>query len=313
MACSPADESIPGETNQLRGLLEEWAGEFLGRAAGGIGLDRIGLLETLLGARICRKLGIYRLPDDFVLSVVIPVFNEAPTIERVVQRVRSTGLPLEIILVDDGSTDGSSEVLARLREEQSDLIVSIHASNQGKGSALRTGLEVATGDVVVIQDADMEYDPQDFHLLLQPIVEGRADVVYGSRYANHDRAVSPFWHQAANQLITLLTGLCTGRRFTDVETCYKMFRRDLIRSITPTLRERRFGIEIELTAKLCRLPGVRFHERPINYDRRWYAEGKKIGWRDGLWALWCIARYCFEPNRISAKPNSINARESKRG
>ena len=172
-----------------------------------------------------------------------------------------------------------------------DLKVIFHPENQGKGAALSTGFSHASGAVVVIQDADMEYDPHDFRSLLQPIIEDRADVVYGSRFSGADRAVSPYWHRAANLLITVMTSVRLGYKFSDVETCYKMFRRELIQEIAPDLREQRFGIEIEITIKLARKNNVRFLERPISYDRRSYAEGKKIGWRDGLAALWCILRY----------------------
>ncbi|MCU0961499.1 MAG: glycosyltransferase family 2 protein [Pirellulaceae bacterium] len=252
----------------------------------------VELLHGLLGADVCRRLGIYRLPADFVLSVVIPIFNEAQTIEQVVARVRASELPVELILVDDGSTDGTRDVLARLGEAP-DCRVLLHDRNRGKGAAIRTGLAAARGQVVVIQDADLEYDPRDLRLLLQPIVEDAADVVYGSRFIHNDRPVSPLWHQGANKLITFCASLASGHRFTDVETCYKMFRRALIEPLVPTLREQRFGIEIELTFKLLRQPGVRFYERPIHYARRSYAQGKKIGWRDGVAALWCVARYAL--------------------
>ncbi len=204
--------------------------------------------------------------------------------------MRSTGLPLELVLVDDGSTDGTREVLGKY-ESEPDCRVIFHERNCGKGAALKSGMLAATGDVLVIQDADMEYDPRDFRLLLQPIIEGQADVVYGSRFIHNDRPVSPLWHQGANLFITFFAVLMSGYKFTDVETCYKMFRSDLIRDIIPGLREKRFGIEIELTMKLARKQGVRFFERPIQYERRSYAEGKKIGWRDGIAALWCILRY----------------------
>jgi len=253
-------------------------------------VDRVELLERLIGQDVCWRLGIYHLPADFLLSVVIPVYNEARTVEKVIERVRATQLPLEIILVDDGSTDGTRDVLEAIRSAE-DLKIVFHERNQGKGAALRTGFLEATGDVVVIQDADMEYDPQDFRFLLQPILSNVADVVYGSRFSGPDRAVSPLWHLTANKVITALFNLFHGHRFTDVETCYKLFRRELIQRIAPTLREKRFGIELELTAKLLQGPEVRFFERPISYSRRSYAEGKKIGWRDGLWALWCIIRY----------------------
>ncbi len=252
--------------------------------------QQVALLHRLLGADVCRQLGIYQLAEGFLLSVVVPVYNEAQTIEQVIARVRATGLPIEIILVDDGSTDGTRDVLARMMHDP-DCRVILHDGNQGKGGAVKTGLSAAQGDVVVIQDADMEYDPRDLRLLLQPILEGEADVVYGSRFIHNDRPVSPLWHQGVNQLITFCAQLVSGYRFTDVETCYKMCRREVLQDIVPTLREKRFGIEIELTFKLVRQPGVRFFERPIRYARRSYAEGKKIGWRDGFAALWCILRY----------------------
>ena len=264
--------------------------------------ERVELLRRILGDDVCRQLGVYHLPDGFLLSVVIPVFNEAQTIEQVMARVRATELPLEMILVDDGSTDGTRDVLQRVAHAE-DCRVILHDVNQGKGAAVRTGLAAARGDVVVIQDADMEYDPRDLRLLLQPIVENEANVVYGSRFIHNDRSVSPLWHQGANQLITFCAVLVSGYRFTDVETCYKMFRRELLDRIAPPLREKRFGIEIELTFKLVRQPGVRFFERPIRYARRSYAEGKKIGWRDGFAALWCILRY-----GLSRSPRKLDAR-----
>lgn len=252
--------------------------------------DRTTLLKRLLGTRLCQQLSVYDLPADFLLSVVIPVYNEARTIEKIIDRVRGVGIPCEIILVDDGSSDGTREVLDRLRGE-ADLKIIFHEQNQGKGAALRTGFLEATGDVLVIQDADMEYDPHDYWPLLQPILDNRADVVYGSRFTNSDRQVSPLWHQTANEFITFCSNLFSGLKFTDVETCYKMFRREVIQELAPLLREKRFGIEIELTAKLAKNRKLRFQERPISYHRRSYAEGKKIGWRDGIAALWCIVRY----------------------
>ncbi|MGE0757950.1 MAG: glycosyltransferase family 2 protein [Pirellulaceae bacterium] len=246
--------------------------------------------EQLLGADTCRRLGIFQLPRDFVLTVVIPCYNEQDTVREVIDRLRDTRLPCELVLVDDGSTDGTREVLRQL-EDSADVKVVYHERNQGKGAALRTGFLHATGDVVVVQDADLEYDPRDLRYLLQPIMEGVADVVYGSRFSGPDRHVAPLWHLAANTLITRLFSLRHGWRFTDVETCYKMFRRSVIQQIAPQLRERRFGIELEMTARALRIPGIRFVERPISYVRRTFAQGKKIGWRDGIAALWCICRY----------------------
>ena len=246
--------------------------------------------QSLLSPEACRRLGLIPIPPGFVLSVVIPCYNEAGTIEKVIQRVRDTGLPCELIVVDDGSTDGTRDVLRNL-PSQPDLRIIFHDRNQGKGAALCTGFKHATGSVVTVQDADLEYDPRDFRPLLQPIIEDVADVVYGSRFSGPDRHVGPLWHLAVNQIITKFFSLRHGYQFTDVETCYKVFRRSLIQSIASDLRERRFGIELELTAKLLRKRDVRFYERPISYSRRTFAQGKKIGWRDGIAALWCILKY----------------------
>lgn len=282
------DDDLASAT--LRDAVLRLADELQSQAVEGISSDRVELLERLIGRDACRQLRIYALPADFVLSVVIPIYNEAKTLEKVIARVRATRLPMEIICVDDGSQDGTREVLERLASEQ-DIKAVFHNKNRGKGAALRTGFIEATGDVVVVQDADMEYDPQDLRLLLEPILDDSADVVYGSRFSGPDRAVSPLWHLAANKLITNLFNVFHGHRFTDVETCYKLFRRELIQEVAPKLRENRFGIELEMTARLLKNRDIRFHERPIRYARRSYAEGKKIGWRDGLWALWCIVRY----------------------
>lgn len=256
---------------------------------------RVAALERLLGTPLCRKLGIFNLPPSFRLSVVMPVYNEVNTIGIIIERVRSVGIPCEIIAVDDGSKDGTRDRLRALADAEqpsdSPLRVFLHERNQGKGAAIKTGFLEAKGDVVVIQDADMEYNPQDFWLLLAPIIDDEADVVYGSRFSHNDGPVLHFWHTTANQFITTLANLRWDKRLTDVETCYKMARRTLIDEIAPTLRERRFGVELELTAKLARKKGVRFFERPISYAGRSYAEGKKIGWRDGLSAIRCILRY----------------------
>ena len=242
-----------------------------------------------LGRDACRKLGVFELPDSFVLSVVVPVFNESGTVAEVVQRLRETGIPMQIILIDDGSKDGTLQAMNSLADSH-DVIVIAHENNRGKGAAIRSGFARATGDIVVIQDADQEYDPSDFRYLLQPLILGEADVAYGTRYGHYDRQLSPWWHQAVNGFLSLLASVAIGIRLSDVETCYKMMPREHLQQILPQLQENRFGIEIELTARLARL-GVRFTERPIRYRHRWYDEGKKIGWVDGLRALWCIFKY----------------------
>ena len=246
--------------------------------------------ERLLGKAACERLAIYALPEGFRLSVIIPVFNEAATVARVVQRVRDTGLPLEIILVNDGSSDGTAGAIESLANEDVSIRAISHSVNQGKGAAIRTGMDVASGDVLVVQDADLEYNPEDLRYLLQPIVNDEADVVYGTRYGHTDRQISPWWHERMNGLITMLANIAIGLRLEDVETCYKMMRRDSIVPLIPKLRENRFGIEIELTARLARQK-IRFAQRRIRYHHRWYDEGKKIGWRDGVSALWCIFYY----------------------
>jgi glycosyltransferase involved in cell wall biosynthesis len=250
-------------------------------------------MQAELGPDACRKLAIFALPDGFCLSVVVPVFNESGTVAEVVARLRGTGLPMQIILVDDGSHDGTLQAINALVESDDrsdDILVIAHPQNRGKGAAIRSGFERASGDIVVIQDADREYDPGDFRYLLQPLISGEADVAYGTRYGHYDRQLSPWWHQAVNGLISWLASLAIGIRLSDVETCYKMVPIEHLRAILPELREMRFGIEIELTARLARR-GLRFTERPIRYQHRWYEEGKKIGWRDGIAALWCIVKY----------------------
>jgi glycosyltransferase involved in cell wall biosynthesis len=254
------------------------------------GAERVEMAERLLGRSACRRIGIYRLPPGFMLSVVIPVYNELRTIAEVVDRVRNSGVPTEIIIVDDGSTDGTRELL-KTWQGAPDLKVIMHEVNQGKGSALRTGFSHATGDVVIVQDADLEYDPAEFEKLIQPIVDDEADVVFGSRFTGDNQRVLYFWHSIGNKVLTLLSNAMTNLNLTDMETCYKAFRRDVIQRIAPTLREQRFGIEPELTAKVAAMPGIRVYERSISYRGRTYAEGKKITWRDGFRALYCIIRY----------------------
>jgi len=249
-----------------------------------------GQLRQWLGPDLSRRLGLYPLPPDLRVSVVVPVYNEKATVEEIVRRVRAVSIPKEIILVDDGSTDGTRERLA-LMEGQPDLRVFYHERNQGKGAALKTGFGHATGDVVIIQDADLEYDPIHYPQLIQPIVEGVADVVYGSRFiATGPHRVLYFWHLVANRLLTTLSNMFTDLNLTDMETCYKAFRREVIQQIGPTLKEKRFGVEPELTAKVARR-GFRIYEVGITYFGRTYGEGKKIKLRDAFRALWCILRY----------------------
>ncbi len=272
--------------NQLRDALQQWQ-----RDANIVGeSERVEFLQALLGPAVCRLLGIYRLPENFLLSVVIPVYNEAGTVAEVIRRVRDCGVPCELIVVDDGSTDTTRDVLAEYRD-QAGFTLLLHATNQGKGAALKTGFAHARGDVVIVQDADLEYDPAEIPRLIQPIVEGQADVVFGSRFIGESHRVLYYWHWTGNRLLTFLSNLSTNLNLSDIETCYKAFRREVIQQIGPTLQEKRFGIEPELTAKVARIPGIRIYERPISYSGRTYAQGKKIGWRDGFRALWCILRY----------------------
>lgn len=246
-------------------------------------------MHQLLGNHACTKLAIYSLPTDFVLTVIVPIYNELATLHGVVERLRSTEMPMQIVLVDDGSTDGTGAAVDALGSSQ-DITVIRHPQNLGKGAAIRSGVAQATGNMIVIQDADREYDPADFRALLQPLLAGEADIAYGTRYGHYDRQVSPWWHQAVNQFITNLASIAIGLRLSDVETCYKMASREHFQAILGELTEARFGIEIELTARWARR-GLRFTERPIRYQHRWYDAGKKIGWRDGVRALWCIAKY----------------------
>jgi glycosyltransferase involved in cell wall biosynthesis len=221
------------------------------------------------------------------LSVVMPIYNEFATVSSSIARVRAVPISIELVCVDDGSTDGTRDVLARLKNEgQIDQLV-LQPQNQGKGAAVRTGIKAATGDVIVIQDADLEYDPADLSVLLQPILEGRADAVFGSRFLGGPHRVLYFWHRVGNGVLTLLSNMFTDLNLTDMETCYKMARADLMKSLP--LRTDRFGIEPELTARLAQAR-ARIYEVPISYDGRTYAEGKKIGWRDGVAAFWHIFR-----------------------
>lgn len=225
--------------------------------------------------------------DRITLSVLIPVFNEFRTVERLLRRVRASPLRLEVIVVDDGSSDGTRELLPRLREEGLIDVLVLHPENRGKGAALRTGLGHATGDVVVVQDADLEYDPAEYPVLVEPILRGQADAVYGSRFLGGPHRVLYFWHRVGNGVLTLLSNVFTDVNLTDMETCYKVMRRDLVQTFP--LRSNRFGFEPEVTARLAQ-SGARIYEVPISYHGRSYAEGKKIGWKDGVSAIWTILR-----------------------
>jgi glycosyltransferase involved in cell wall biosynthesis len=223
------------------------------------------------------------------LSVVIPCFNEAATIERIVERVAlHAPAGTELIVVDDGSTDGSAAVL-REKIAGRAARVFFHEKNRGKGAALRTGFAAATGDVVLVQDADLEYDPRDYAKILAPILEGRADVVFGSRFVGGDsHRVLYFWHSVGNRFLTLVSNMFTNLNLTDMEVCYKAFRREVLQSFE--LSEDRFGWEPEITARVARR-GCRVYEVGVSYSGRTYAEGKKVGWTDGVHALWCIVKY----------------------
>lgn len=232
-----------------------------------------------------------RSKDDraMKLSVVIPCYNERATIESVVEAVRSAPLKdVEIIIVDDGSTDGTKELLQGKPPGWVDKLV-LQERNFGKGAALRAGFQAATGDLVVVQDADLEYDPKEYPLLVSPIVEDRADVVFGSRFmGGRPHRVVYFWHMVGNRFLTLLSNMFTNLNLTDMETCYKVFRRELLQRIT--IEEDRFGVEPELVAKIART-GARIYEVGISYHGRTYAQGKKIGWKDGIAAIYAIVKY----------------------
>jgi len=236
------------------------------------------------------------------VSVVIPAYNEAATIERLLKRVAEVPVGKEVIVVDDGSSDGTRDLLGELEDRGLIDQLLLHRRNRGKGAALRTGFAHATGDVVIVQDADLEYDPGAIPTLLGPIADGRADAVYGSRFMGGPRRVLFFWHTLGNRFLTLLSNALTNLNLTDMETCQKMVRTDLLRSLPLTVD--RFGIEPEITARLAQA-GARIYELPISYDGRSYAEGKKIGWKDGVSAIWFILK-C---NLTGPRPEPWTGRE----
>jgi glycosyltransferase involved in cell wall biosynthesis len=247
------------------------------------------LLQRLLGEGPCRQLGIYPIPEGFKLSVAVPVYNEKDWIREIVRRIQAVPIPKEIIIVDDCSTDGTRDILRELANDE--IRVFYQPFNQGKGAALRECFKHCTGTVVVVQDADLEYDPAEYPRLIQPIIDNKADVVFGSRFIGDSHRVLYFWHSVANKMLTTLSNMFTNLNLTDMETCYKVFRREVLEGIS--LKSNRFGFEPEITAKIARRrhPSWRVYEIPISYSGRTYEEGKKIGLMDAFNALYCILRY----------------------
>lgn len=233
------------------------------------------------------------------VSIIIPCYNEVGTLEELLNRVQQAQVgEKEIILVDDGSTDGTRELIRTRLNELADKVV-FHAANKGKGAAIRTGIEACTGDIILIQDADLEYSPGDYPKLLAPILDGNADVVYGSRFVGGDsHRVLYFWHSVANKFLTLMSNVFTNLNLTDMEVCYKVFRREILEGIT--IEECRFGFEVEITAKIAKT-GCRIYEVGVSYAGRTYEQGKKISWVDGVRALWCILKYNLKPSPKRAR------------
>ncbi len=290
-------------------------------------------IRRVLGETVCRRLGLIEFPPDLKLSVVVPVYNERDSVREILRRIQAVRIPKEIILIDDFSTDGTRDILQKIEQEErerqaevgrrngdhvprvqqadggetqsnagpktvsppspmNEIRVLYHDRNRGKGAALRTGFAHVKGTIVIVQDADLEYDPAEYAQLIAPINDGRADVVFGSRFIGDTHRVLLFWHYLGNKFLTTLSNMFTGLNLTDMETCYKVFRRQALDAISPTLKSNRFGFEPEVTAKIAKR-GLRVYELPISYSGRDYSEGKKITWKDGIQALWCIVRYQF--------------------
>lgn len=230
------------------------------------------------------------------LSILIPAYNEESTIISILEELNNVelnySLEKELIIINDSSTDRTKELIEDFALKNPDLDINLHTHdyNMGKGAAIHSAIELATGNYIVIQDADLEYDPNEYNILLKPIIKGQADVVYGSRFmGGNPHRILFFWHSIGNRFLTTLSNAFTNLNLTDMETCYKMFRAEIIKSLE--LKEKRFGFEPEVTAKICRIPGIRIYEVGISYYGRTYAEGKKINWKDGMRALWCIFKY----------------------
>ncbi len=221
-----------------------------------------------------------------LLSVIMPVFNEETTIEKIIDQVLREPTDKELIIVDDCSQDGTREILGKIKNDKIKII--LHDTNQGKGAAIRTAISHISGDIAIVQDADLEYNPQEYSRLIKPILEDKADVVYGSRFRGAEQRVLFFWHYLANKMLTLVSNMLTNLNLSDMETCYKAFRSTIIKQMD--IQSNRFGVEPELTAKIARL-GCRVYEVPISYYGRDYSEGKKITWKDGFSAIWCIIKY----------------------
>ena len=269
-------------------------------------LEWYNALRRTLGEAACRQLGFYVIPNELLLSVVIPVYNERDTLQGLLDRVMQVPIRKEIVLVDDCSKDGTRDLLKQLEDEQREreeaaddddalpnnrMTFVYHEKNQGKGAAVRTGFGAVRGDLVIIQDADLEYDPSEYPRLLHPIVEVKADVVFGSRFlGDQPHRVLYFWHYLGNRFLATLSNCFTNLNLTDMETCYKVCRREVIDEIAPLLKQNRFGFEPEFTSRIARRR-YRVFELSCSYSGRTYEQGKKIGWRDGFSALWCIVRY----------------------